>query len=64
MMEITAAVIIAVLATMDIFVILFALFGWWLYLRERKSHAVLALTVVDLVKDLHITLEQVAMRLR
>jgi hypothetical protein len=63
-MEITPSVIIAVLATMDLSVILFAIFGWWLYLRERKSHADLTTTVIALVKDLHITLEQVAMRLR
>jgi hypothetical protein len=63
-MEITPAVIIAILATMDVSVILFAMFGWWLYLRERKNHADLSATVIELVRDLHITLEQVAMRLR
>jgi len=60
----TPAVAIAILSTMDILIMAFGLLGWWLFIRERKSHAALTSTVIELVRELHITLEQVAMRLR
>lgn len=59
----TPAVIIAVLVTSDIFVMLFALIGWWLYWRERKSHAAMSEAWMEIVKDLRLTLERVAAKL-
>lgn len=59
----TPAVIIAVLVTSDIFVMLFALIGWWLYWRERKSHAAMSEAWLEVVRELHLTLQRVAAQL-